>query len=124
MATLFTDKGKSNTVAALIAWASCPKFVGWGTGSGGNAASTGLVAEAPETATTKATGVASQVQTTVLGDTLRIIATITASATRLITEAATFTAATAGNIHVYGDFAVMSLNANDSIEFTADLKYS
>jgi hypothetical protein len=124
MATLFTNKAKDLTVQALIAWAQCPKFIGWGTGTGGTVTATALVAEAPETATTKATGVASQVQTTVVGDTLRIIGTITAAAARLITEAATFTAAAAGNIFVYGDFGVMTLAQNDSIEFTIDLKYS
>ena len=42
MATLITNGGKGVVTAALNAYASAPKYAGWGTGSGQTATSTAL----------------------------------------------------------------------------------
>jgi hypothetical protein len=120
MATFFTEKARDITTAALAAFASVPKYIGIGTGTGHSATSTALITPVES----RATGTVSVVTTTTTNDTLRVVGTITATAARAVTEAATFDASTAGNIFLAGDFSVINLAINDQIEVTADAKYS
>jgi hypothetical protein len=120
MATFFTQKAREITTAALAAYASVPKYIGIGTGTGHSATSTALVTPVES----RATGAVSVVTTTTTNDTLRVVGTVTATASRAVTEAATFDASTSGNIFLAGDFSVINLAINDQIEVTADTKYS
>lgn len=122
MAIVVTTVGKAAITAIIVAAAAPPKFIGWGTGSGQTVSSTTLATEAAETSTTKVTGTIAQATTTLTNDTVRVTGTVTASAGRAITEAATFTAASAGTMVVYGDFTVINLSTSDSIAFTIDLQ--
>lgn len=53
-------------------------------------------------------------------DTNRAVGTITATATRALTNAGTFTASSAGTLGVHGDFATVNLLTGDSITLTID----
>ena len=50
--------------------------------------------------------------------------TITASATRAITNAGVLDASSAGNLYVKGDFATVNLASGDSIQFTFKVQFS
>lgn len=121
MSTFWTRKGFANATAALVAYASRPLYLGWGTGSGQSASSTDLATAANES---RVTGTASQQTTTVTNDTYQVTGTITAGGARAITELGIFDAAgsgnppSGGNLDLYGDFSVINLATNDSIAFT------
>jgi hypothetical protein len=53
-----------------------------------------------------------------------VVGTITASATRAITNAGLLDASTAGNLFVKGDFSVINLNSGDSIQFTIKVVFA
>lgn len=120
MANVYTNAGKAATTAAILA-AATMKYLGWGTGSGQTASSNALASASAESRTA---GTMSQVTTTVTNDTLQVVGTITASATRAITEVGVFDASTSGNMDLYGDFSVINLNSGDSIAFTVKLTFS
>ncbi|QIG66715.1 hypothetical protein EVB27_045 [Rhizobium phage RHph_TM16] len=105
-------------ISSLLAAATW--WLGWGTGSA--AAASANAVTAPGEARVSAT--AAQATTTVANDTLRLTATITASATRAITEVGAFDASTAGNMDMYADFSAINLAAADSIAFTVDTKFA
>ena len=126
MASLVTNLGLANITAAWHAYASRAKYLQWGVGTGGTAASTALNST---TGTTEARtdGTTSQQTTTTTNDTYRVTGTITAAGTLAITEVGVFDAAgsgsppTGGNLCVYGDFAAVNLSASDSITFTVNV---
>lgn len=120
MASVFTSAGKAAATAALVA-ANTMKYLGWGTGSGQTSTSNALASASAEARTT---GTMSQVTTTVTNDTLQVVGTITASATRAITEVGVFDASTSGNMDLYGDFSVVNLASGDAISFTVKLTFS
>lgn len=123
MASLVVNTGLANFTAAIHAYASRARYIGWGTGTGQGATSTDLATAADESRTT---GTTSQETTNTTNDTLRVSGTITATGTRAITEVATFDAAgtgnppSGGNMAVYSDFSVINLSSGDSIAFTID----
>jgi hypothetical protein len=123
MGTFWTQAGFANATAALVAYASRPLYLQWGTGSGQTAASN-AVNSTSTTTEARVTGTASQVTTTVANDTYQVVGTITAAGARAITELGIFDAAgtgsppTGGNMDLYGDFSVINLATNDSIAFT------
>lgn len=121
MSSFVTNSGFANNTAAWVAYASIPKYVAWGTGSGQNAASNALATAAAESRTS---GSASQVTTSVTNDTFQVTGTITATGSRAITEVGLFDASTNGNMCVYGDFTVINLASGDSIAFTIKTKVS
>lgn len=93
-----------------------PRWVHWGTGvTAPTGADTGLQTPAPEA---RVEGVSSQQTTTATNDTFRVVATLVASAARVITEAGLFDALTAGNLFFRGTFAALNLATGDSIQFT------
>jgi hypothetical protein len=121
------NNGLANIVAALRAYASIPKFLQWGTGSG--AAASANVVTTTTTTEARTSGTDSAVTTTVTNDTFQVVGTITAAGTRAITEVGLFDAVgsgsppTGGNMCVYGDFSVINLATNDSIQFTVKVAF-
>jgi len=128
MVARIQDNGLANLTAAWIAYASLPKYLQWGTGSG--AAKTANVVTTTSTTEARTNGTASQVTTTVTNDTYQVIGTITALGTRAVTEVGVFDAAgsgsppTGGNMCIYGDFSVINLGTGDSIQFTVKVAFS
>lgn len=121
MATVFTDAGKAITTNRIIAGGTEPKFVAMGTGAGTAAAGDTTLFTEVESRTS---GTSSRVTTTVTNDTYRVVGTITATATRAVTNAGLFDASTSGNLYMKGDFATINLSSGDSIQFTCDVKYA
>jgi hypothetical protein len=120
MATFVPNAGLALIVSRILGTGTEPKYVAWGTGSGATQTSTALVTPAPEA---RVLGTSSAVTTDVTGDTYQVVGTLTASAARAITEAGLFDASTAGNMFLYGDFSVINLATNDSIEFTMKVDF-
>ena len=95
----------------------------WGTGSG--AAKTANAVTTTGTTEPRTLATPSQTTVTVTNDTLQLVGTITAAASKAVTEVGVFDAAgsgsppTGGNMDEYGDFASIALQAGDSITFTA-----
>lgn len=93
-------------------------FIGWGTGAGTAAkGDTTLFTEASEaravsTVTTNGAGASAKYQ---------VQGTITANGTKTITNVGNFDAAAVGNLIVHADFAGITLNVNDQIQFTITL---
>lgn len=122
------NNGLANISAALVAYASVPKYLQWGTGSA--AAASANAVTTTSTTESRTTGSASQVTTTQTNDTFQVTGTITAAGARAITEVGLFDAAgtgsppTGGNMCVYGDFSVINLATNDSIAFTVKVQFT
>lgn len=122
MATVLTNAGKGIITNRLRSGGTEPNFTAWGTGAGtAAAADTTLFTEGPEA---RVSGTSSQQTTTTTNDTYRVVATITASAARAVTNAGLFDAATVGNLFVKGDFATINLATGDSIQFTINVVFS
>jgi hypothetical protein len=124
-----TARVQNNGLARITSLlAAAPWYLQWGTGSSA-AASANVVTT---TSTTEARAVASTAQgtTTVTNDKLVLTGTITAAATRAITEVGAFDAAgagsppTGGNMDVYGDFSAINLASGDSVAFTLNVSFS
>jgi hypothetical protein len=105
-------------ITSLLAAASW--WLGWGTGSA--VAKSANAVTAPGEARQSAT--ATQGTTTVANDKLVLTATITASATRAITEVGAFDAVSAGNMDFYADFTAINLVSGDSIAFTQNITFA
>lgn len=120
MANVLTNKGRDLISALLVA--STNKYVAWGTGAGTAAvADTTLFTESAEARTA---GTQTQQTTSVTNDTYQVVGTITATATRAITNAGVFDAATTGNLLLKGDFTTVNLSSGDSIQFTLKLQFT
>ena len=117
MATVVTNAGKTLKMNRLRGVGTEPTYIGWGTGAGTAAITdTALFTEASEA---RVSGTSSVVTTTTTNDTYQLVGTLTvAGAGKTITNAGNFDASVAGNLHVHGDFAGMTLNIGDSIQFT------
>jgi hypothetical protein len=110
--------GKAAYTAAVVALASAPKYVGWGTGNSATVASTDLSAAAAESRNSVSI---SQETTSVAGDTVRAVGTLTcAGADKTITEAGTFTTLATATLCTYVTFAGLPILVGDSITFTLD----
>lgn len=122
------DAGLANITAALVAYASLPKYLQWGTGTG--AAKSANVVTTATTTEARTAGAASQQTGSVTNDKYQVTGTITAAGARAITEVGVFDAAGAasppvgGNMDIYGDFAVINLASGDSIAFTIGVTFS
>lgn len=88
--------------------------IGWGTGT--TAEAVGQTALVTEVQTRQATTITAPSPTV-----HRAVATMTADATRNITEVGLFDAATAGDMAVRALFTAIPLEANDQITFTLDI---
>lgn len=122
------DAGLANLTTAWAGYASLPKYLQWGTGSG--AAKTANVVTTTSTTESRTTGTVSQQTSSVTNDTYRVVGTITAAGTRAITEVGVFDDAgsgsppTGGNMDIYGDFTVINLSSGDNIQFTINTTFS
>ena len=128
MTARIQNLGLANLTAAWVAYASLPKYLQWGTGTGATAAATNVTTTSTMEART--TGSASQVTTTQTNDTYQVTGTITAIGTPTITEVGVFDGAgsssppTGANMDIYGSFTGVALGAGDSIAFTVKVKMS
>jgi hypothetical protein len=122
------NNGLANITAALVAYASIPKYLQWGTGSG--AAASANAVTTTTTTENRTSGTASQQTTTQTNDTFRVTGTIAAAGNRTITEVGVFDAAgsgsppTGGNMCLYGDFTGIGLVSGDSIAFTVNCAFT
>jgi len=123
MATVVTNNGKGVISARFLASAPALNlYVGWGTGNGTSAAAdTTLFTEAAEA---RAAAAVSQATTTTANDTFQAVGTMTATATRTITNAGLFDASTSGNLIMKGEFGSVPLNSGDSIAFTMKIQFT
>ncbi len=96
-----------------------PKFVAMGVGATGAARTAAAADTALSTEVeTRTSGTESTVTTTVTGDTYQTVGTITATAARVVDEAMTNDASSAGNIGISATFAVINLAIGDSLQLT------
>lgn len=126
MATVFTDAGKAWAIDKFDETVqTTADHIGWGTGVGtAVVGDTTLFTEDSGGSPTYARVTATRTQqtTSVTGDTVRWVGTITSNGTKTITNAGNFTASTSGTLIVKGDFTGIALVLNDSIEFTINLQ--
>lgn len=121
-ATVVTNSGKAiaakRHIGATPSQAE-PSYIGMGVGATG-AARTAVAADtALSTAVeSRVAGTPSNVTTTVTNDTFQTVGTITASAARVVDEAGTFDAASAGNMDISATFPVVNLAIGDSLQLT------
>lgn len=121
-ATLCVNAGKAIVTNRIKGSGTEPVYVAWGTGAGTTAATdTTLFTESAEARTS---GTSTQQTTTVTNDTYQVIGTITATATRAITNAGLFDASSAGNMFMKGDFSTVNLSSGDAIQFTMKVQFS
>jgi hypothetical protein len=98
-----------------------PNYAGIGTGAGTTAAAdTTLFTEVE----TRVAGTSTQQTTTTTNDTYRVVATITLTAGRTITNCGLFDAVSSGNLFVKQDIGPLTLASGDSIEFTYNTRFS
>jgi hypothetical protein len=122
MATVFSYGGKSITTNRVKGSGTEPLNAGWGTGSGTSAATdTALFNPASEA---RVAGTSSQVTTAanVPNDTYQVVATITASGSRAITEFGLFDTATAAPQTTLS--AAISNNSTTSVSVTSGTNLS
>jgi hypothetical protein len=119
MATVITNIGKgiyNNRLKNGATGATEPNFIGWGTGTGAVITGTALASAASEARTAGASTLAT---TTTTNDTYQVVGTLTVSgAAKTISEVGLFDASTAGNLFLWADFAGISLDIGESIQFT------
>lgn len=121
MATVYTNAGKAITTNRIKGSGTEPAYVAIGTGAGTAAITdTTLFTEAES----RVAGTSTQQTTTVTNDTYQVVGTITATATRAVTNAGLFDASTAGNLFMKGDFSTINLSTGDSIQITAKVVFS
>src|SRR5690349_8735480 len=128
MVSQVQNAGLDIITAALHAYASRPRYLGWGTGSGQAVTDTDLDSQTG-TNEARVAGTSSQQTTNTANDTYRVTGTISAGGARAITELGVFDAAGAGtppsggNMGLYGDFSVINLATGDSIAFTVNVVF-
>ena len=121
MATVLTNAGKAITTNRLKGSGTEPVYVAMGTGAGTAAITDTTLFTEVETRTS---GTSTQVTTTTTNDSYQVVGTITATATRAVTNAGLFDAATSGNLFVKGDHATINLSSGDSIQYTIKVQYT
>jgi hypothetical protein len=116
MAVVITNAGEEFVVDKLTETVQTkPEYLGWGTGAGTAAkADTDLftpAAEARQLATTSKTGSGSTAK-------FQAVGTMTSASAQTITNAALFTASSAGTCVFKGDHTGVALAINDQITYT------
>jgi hypothetical protein len=118
------DAGLANITAAWHAYASRARYLQWGVGTGQGVTDTDLD-DKTGTTENRTAGTSSQVTVTTTSDTYQVAGTITSLSDALpITELGVFDAAgsgtppSTGNMGMYFDFGVITLDTGDSITFT------
>lgn len=122
MATILTNAGKALISSRIIGSGTEPKYAAIGTGAGTAAvADTALFTEVE---TRSGTNGGSQVTTTTTNDSYNVVNTVAITATRAITNAGNFDAATVGNLMVHGDFGTVNLVNGDSLQLTVKVAFA
>lgn len=121
MATVFNSAGRAIVTNRLKGSGTEPNHVAIGTGAGTAAVGDTTLFTEVETRTS---GTSTQQQTTTANDTYQVVGTITATATRAVTNAGLFDASSAGNLLMKGDFSTVNLASGDSIQLTQRLSFS
>jgi hypothetical protein len=129
--TKTTNLSLANLTAALLAYTSRPRYVGWGIGTT-TPAVTSVDLSSPGAHEARTTGTDTAVQTVAVGDTYQIVAQITClTAGKAITEVgwwdtddATPWTGPAGNLCGLSVFAAINVAVSDSITFTIKIAYS
>lgn len=119
----FMDAGKaicSNLVSGL--GGTVPKYAAMGTGAG--PADSTATALSTEVETRSGANAPTRVTTTVTNDTVQVVNTVTATATRAITECGLFDASSSGNTLIMSSISTINLANGDSIQFTYKLKFA
>lgn len=126
--TVMTNYGKASAADRLLntPTRSSPRVVGMGVGATGAARTAAAADVALSTQVeSRVTGADTVVTTTVTGDTFQTVATITATAARVVDEAGAFNATGAGSdMVVSATFAVINLATGDSIQFTIKIQFT
>lgn len=125
MATLLVNAGRAINAGRMLGATPTqaePKFVGIGSGAGTTAvADTTLFTEYTTgtwTGYARGSAAGTQVTTSVTNDSAQWQDTFTAGAAQTVTNAGNFDAASAGNMHIKGDFTGVALASGDSIQIT------
>lgn len=126
MATHFVDTGKQwvndRLDPATTGTSGDQDWIGWGTGAGttGETDSTLFT----EDSDGREQGVVTQQTTTITGDTYQVVATLTSTGTKNITNTGVFNSDIGGADVMLqkGDHTAVPLLANDSIEYTHQLQ--
>lgn len=121
-AAYVVDAGLAILTNRIIGAGSEPKYICWGTGATGAAATdTGMQTNASETSTTAVTGTGTRQQTNTANDTYQVVGTVTcAGAGKTITEVGLIDSATVSGagFFFHGTFTGIPLSVGDAIEFT------
>jgi hypothetical protein len=122
MATVVTNAGLAIITNRIKGSGTEPLYVAWGTGAGTAAVGdTTLFTEASES---RVSGTSTRVTTSQTNDTYQVVGTLTADASKTITNAGLFDASTSGNLFVKGDFTGVALALGESIQFTIKVQFS
>lgn len=121
MPALMVAKGREITAKRVKGEGAEPKYVHWGTGT--TAPADGNTALQTPRGEARVAGTSSIVQTYTNNDTYRVTGTLTATGNAAITEVGLFDALTGGNMYIRATFGVITLDADDSIQFTIDGAY-
>ena len=113
MPTFVTNLGLAILAGRMAGSGGEPVYIGWGTGSGQTASSTGLAAEASES---RVLGSSSVVTTDTTDDTYQVQGTMVADADKSVTEVGLFTSG--GTLFWYSDDYTKAVKAGDSVPFT------
>lgn len=116
-AAYVVDNGLAIVTNRIIGSGTEPKYIGWGTGTTGAAATdTGLETAAAESRTS---GTGTRQQTSTANDTYQVVgAIVCAGSAKAITEVALYDASSGGNCFFHGTFSAINVSVGDSIEFT------
>ena len=122
-AAFCVDNGLAIVTNRIIGAGTEPKYIGWGIGTTGAAATdTGLETASAEDRTS---GTGSRQQTSTANDTHQVAGSITCVSTgKAIAEVAIFDADTAGNCYFHGTFSVINVSVGDSISFTLKVVFN
>lgn len=122
-ATTVITRGGFSIIANRIATTpsiNSPRYVAMGTGAGARTAAATDTALTTEVET-RATGIESQVTTTITGDTYQCVGVITATGARTVNEAGLFNASSGPTMFLSATFNggdAVSLSTNDSLQLT------
>ena len=117
MADVVTNVGRAHIAGLLSNTVAEPTnyYIAWGTGAGtAGVGDTTLFTEVDS----RVAATTTRVTTTVSNDTSQNVATLTASASRNITNAGVWTASSGGTLIQKSDHATVPLLTNDSIQYT------
>ena len=124
MATVVTNGGRAIIANRMLGLGTEPKYAGWGSGAGtAGVSDTGLFT--PE-AEARVAGTSSRVTgpaPNVPNDTYQVVATLTATAGKTITNAGLFDDPTTGSLFMKGDFQGIVLATGEGIQFTFQCQF-